>query len=158
LVVLLQNVDELTAFLRGKEHANESIAVVRAINHQLFHLFIADSIVQLFKLRIAKAELCHPLRQALPQNIIVLQFGYSVRAHIAREAVGPELVVVPLELSDGGVVELDVSDTEGGASPDVDVDVPTAVLPVAMDSCAGVEVDETNGGACAMYEPSGWTA
>ena len=78
---------------------------------------------------------------------------------MAGEVVGSGLVVVPLVLSDGGVVELDVSDTEGDATPCVDEDVPAAALSVVVaESCAGVEVDETNGGACWMYEPSGWRA
>jgi hypothetical protein len=32
------------------------------------------------------------------------------------------------------------------------------LLVVDAGSCAGVEVDETNGGAFWTYEPSGWTA
>ena len=68
--------------------------------------------------------------------------------------------MVPLELSDGAVaIDVDVSDTEGDAGLVVDADVLAAVLSVIVaDSCAGVEVEETNGGACRMYEPSGWTA
>jgi len=58
----------------------------------------------------------------------------------------------PLELPDGAVaVDVDVSGTEGDATPDVVEDTLATVLSVVVaDSCAGVEVEETNGGACCM--------
>ena len=47
-----------------------------------------------------------------------------------------------------GVVGVEASGTEGEASPD-GVELPDPA-PIVADvvSCAGVEVDETNGGAC----------
>jgi len=65
-----------------------------------------------------------------------------------------------LELSDGAVgVEVDASGTEGNATLFVEEDVSVAALFVVdVVSCAAVEVEETNGGACWMYEPSGWRA
>jgi hypothetical protein len=87
------------------------------------HFLIADSIVQLFKLRIAKAELCHPFRQALPKNVVVLQFSQSLRVHIAGEAVGSELVGAP-RLSDGAVgAGSDASGAGGDTAPVEDEDV-----------------------------------
>jgi len=48
-----------------------------------------------------------------------------------------------------GAVEVDVSDTGGDTTPDGVEGVPFSA-PVAADvmSCAGVDVEETNGGAC----------
>jgi hypothetical protein len=39
-----------------------------------FHFFIVDAIVPLFKLGVTKAKLRHPLRQALSEDVIGLQF------------------------------------------------------------------------------------
>ena len=54
-----------------------------------------------------------------------------------------------------GVIGEEASGTEGETALDV-VELSASVL-VAADvvSCAGVEVDETNGGACWTYDPSG---
>jgi len=69
-------------------------------------------------------------------------------------------VVVPLALSEGAVaVDVDVSGMEGDATLFVDEDVSVAALfAIDVGSCAGVEVEETNGGAFWMYELSDWTA
>jgi len=65
-------------------------------------------------------------------------------------------VVVPPELVEGAMaVDVDVSDTDGDTTLLVAGDVLAAVLSVVVaGSCAGVELDETNGGAFWMYEPS----
>ena len=65
-----------------------------------------------------------------------------------------------LELSDGAFgVEVDVLGTGGNATLFADADVPAAALSVVrVGSCAAVEVDETNGGGCWMYDPSACTA
>ena len=55
-------------------------------------------------------------------------------------------------LSTAGDVELDVVGVVDEA-PEVGGELVCEVL-----ACAGVEVEETNGGASWMYEPSGWTA
>jgi hypothetical protein len=73
--------------------------------------------------------------------------------------IGSELVVVLEELSDrDGTVDVDASGTEVGATLDVVEDVSVRVLLVDVAICAGVEVEETNGGAFSMYELSGCTA
>jgi hypothetical protein len=54
-------------------------------------------------------------------------------------------------------VDVEASGPEGDAELVEDDDVLVAALSV-MGNCAGVEVDETNGKACWMYEPSGWRA
>ena len=51
-----------------------------------------------------------------------------------------------------GDAELDVVDVVD----DVPEDDGALVCEVAV--CIGVDVEETNGGECWMYEPSGWTA
>ena len=57
------------------------------------------------------------------------------------------LVVVPLELSDGGVAgDMEASGPEGDASLVVEEDLPAELFSVAGSS-TGVEVEETNGGA-----------
>jgi hypothetical protein len=68
--------------------------------------------------------------------------------------------VVPVELTDGVVaLDVDVSGADGDATLLPNRDVLAAVLSVALaGSCAGVEVEETNGGACWMYDPSACTA
>jgi len=56
-----------------------------------------------------------------------------------------------LELSDGAVaVDVDVSGTAGDTALVVEEDALAAVLSVEAGSCGGVEVEETNGGACWM--------
>ena len=57
-----------------------------------------------------------------------------------------------------GMVGVEGSGTEGETVP-AEVEL-AASPPVIGDvvSCAGVEVEETNGGAFWMYEPSAWTA
>jgi len=58
-----------------------------------------------------------------------------------------------------GTVDVDTSGAEGDATLDVVEDV--SVVPLfVIDGviCTGVEVEETNGGAFSMYEPSGCTA
>ena len=75
---------------------------------------------------------------------------------MAGEVVGSVGVVVPAELSDGTVaVDVDESGPEGDTALVVDEDVlAEALSAVCAGSCAGVEVEDTNGGACWMYEPS----
>lgn len=55
----------------AKKHADQRIAVICAVNHERLDFFIADPIVQLFELGVAKAELSLQLRQALAQNVVV---------------------------------------------------------------------------------------
>jgi hypothetical protein len=55
----------------AKKHADRCIAAICAVNHERLHFFIADPIVQLFELGVAKAELSLQLRQALAQNVVV---------------------------------------------------------------------------------------
>jgi hypothetical protein len=150
LVVLLQHVDELTAAPRAQEYSEERIAVIGAIDHERSHLFIADSVVQLFKLGVAKAKFSHPLCQAFSQDFVIGEFGELVGVHIAGEVVDSGLAVLPLELSAGPMADdVDVPGTEGDATPVTDGEVLAVLLSVVeVGSCAGVEVDETNGGAC----------
>jgi len=64
------------------------------------------------------------------------------------------------ELSDGdGTVDVEAPGVEGDATLDGVGDVSVAA-PVVVDvvSCAGVEVEDTNGGAFSMYELSACTA
>ena len=58
-----------------------------------------------------------------------------------------------------GAVGVEASGAEGETKLGVVEEVPVSVS-VAADvvSCTGVEEDETNGGACWIYEPSGWRA
>ena len=71
----------------------------------------------------------------------------AARGPWVGDVVASALVVVA-ELSDGAVADdVEASGTEGDAKLVVDEDVPAAVVSVA-GSCAGVEVEETNGGAC----------
>jgi hypothetical protein len=74
-------------------------------------------------------------------------------------AVHPELVVL-LELSDGVVtVDVEISGTAGDAAPVLDADESVAAsFVVEAVIAAGVEVEDTNGGAFSMYEPDGCTA
>jgi hypothetical protein len=60
-------------------------------------------------------------------------------------------VLVPV-----GIVGMEASGTEGETAADAVEEVAVSV-PVVTDvvSCAGVNVDETNGGAFWTYEPSG---
>jgi hypothetical protein len=60
---------------------------------------------------------------------------------------------------DAGTVDVEASGAEEDATLDVVEGVSVVVLFV-IDGviCAGVEVEETNGGALSMYEPDGWTA
>ena len=69
-------------------------------------------------------------------------------------------VAVVEELPDAeGTVDVAASGMEADATPGVDEDVPVVLLLVAdVAIWAGVEVEETNGGAFSMYEPSGCTA
>jgi len=62
-------------------------------------------------------------------------------------------------LPDGAAtVEVGASGTAGDVALDV-VDVADEVPEVGGAlACVGVEVEETNGGACWTYEPSAWTA
>jgi hypothetical protein len=70
----------------------------------------------------------------------------------------PSELVVLATLADGAAaVDVDVSGMEEDARPVVGDDVPAEVLSAA-GSRAGVEVEETNGGAFSMYEPVDWTA
>jgi hypothetical protein len=75
------------------------------------------------------------------------------------EVVEAELVVVAGPLDGAGTLDVDASGAEGGATLDVVEDVSVVVL-LVIDGviCAGVEVEETNGGAFSMYEPDGCTA
>ena len=74
------------------------------------------------------------------------------------EVVDSELVVLE-ELSDGAGTVVDALGTEVGAPLDVVEDVSVRVLLVVdVTICAGVEVEETNGGAFSMYELSACTA
>ena len=78
---------------------------------------------------------------------IVLQFRQRVGVHIAGRSSAPSSSC-PEGLYEGeGAVDVEASGTEGETT--LVVEVPGSV-PVAADvvSCAGVEVEETNGGAC----------
>jgi hypothetical protein len=66
-------------------------------------------------------------------------------------------VVLATFSDEAAAVDVDVSGMEEDARPVVGDDVPVEVLSAA-GSWAGVEVEETNGGAFSMYEPEGWTA
>jgi hypothetical protein len=137
--VLFQRVDEVVSALRGKDHADKRIAVVRAVNHERPHLLIADPIVQTFELGVAKAELSHPLRQALAEDVVVLQLGKVVGIHIVEDVVASELVSLEESADGAGTVDVDASGAAGDATL-----VPEAVI------SAGVEVDETKGDAFSM--------
>jgi hypothetical protein len=55
--------------------------------------------------------------------------------------------------------DVEASGTEGDAMLVVDEDVLAPVsLGIDAGTCAGVEVEDTNGGEFWTYEPSGWTA
>jgi hypothetical protein len=54
-----------------------------------------------------------------------------------------------------GAVNVEASGTEGETALDVVDEVAVSALAVAVVSCAGVEVEEMNGGVCWIYEPSG---
>ena len=72
-----------------------------------------------------------------------------------------EVSVAFVELPDFGVVDAAeplaaAALFEGGVLDTALLDVWAVGVDVPV--CAGVEVEETNGGACWMYEPSGWMA
>ena len=88
------------------------------------------------------------------------QFRHLVGVHIEGEVVDSTLGAVLVGMLEGeAVVDVEASGTEGDATPMVDEDVSVAVLFIVdVVNCAGVEVEETNGGAFSMYDPEGWTA
>jgi hypothetical protein len=177
VVVFLQHVDDVVGALRGEEDGHKRIAVVRAIDHESFHFFIADPVVQFLKLGITKAKLRHPLRHALSEDITVLQFRQSVGGHRAGVA-GSELFVVLANVSlgrmdrvvvlEGVVVSVDVEEITGEFSVVEDVDALSTVEDAGLEMAAllvaeagkvgAVEVELTNGGAFSIYEPLGCTA
>jgi hypothetical protein len=77
--------------------------------------------------------------------------------HRVGEVVASELVALE-ELADGpGTEDVEASGATGDAPLDVDA---SAAVFFVVDAviCAGVEVEETNGGAFSIYEPLGCTA
>ena len=100
---------------------------------------------------VLKPELGHPLLPCTSGEARCASAQPIGRAHIAGEVVSSELVGASLELSDGAVaVDVDVSGTAGDTALVVEEDALAAVLSVEAGSCGGVEVEETNGGACWM--------
>jgi hypothetical protein len=82
----------------------------------------------------------------------------AVGVHRVGEVVDSELVV-PAEPFDGAGTVVEASATDEDASLEGLEDVSAAALLVADAAiCAGVEVEETNGGAFSIYELSGCTA
>ena len=91
----------------------------------------------------------------VPAGVVdVDKVGMEEVALVVVGAVSVALVST-VELPDFGMV--DTADAPGVAALDAALlDVWVVVVDVAV--CAGVEVEETNGGAFSIYDPDGWTA
>jgi hypothetical protein len=170
---LLQHVDESIGALHAEEDGEKRIAVVRAIEHERFHFFIADPIVQLFKLGITKAKLGHHFARRFRRTsssaisltcsasiqvwsyvpvVVAPSIGVVVGAVVVGGVSGKTFVEVAFVsadvvevLSETGTVDVDASRTAEDAPPD------ELLLVAAEDSNVGaVDVELTKGKAFSM--------
>ncbi len=70
-VVVLEYFDDVVTIGRAEENGKKRVAVIYAIGHEFFHFVIANAVVKVFKLRVAKAKLRHPLRQVFSEHFVV---------------------------------------------------------------------------------------